>query len=497
MICVSIGRSRHKHMIAEHRHLCEQGAELVELRLDYISSRVNIQRLLKDRPCKTVVSVRREQDGGKYTGSEDARLIMLREAIANGVEYIDLEEDVAGSIPRFGKTKRIISYHSFRNTPDNLRELHARLKSLDADIVKIATMANQPHDNLRVLEMMQESDSPTIGMCMGDIGTPSRILGPKFGAPFTYATFHHERALAPGQLSYEQMVNVYRHNRISSATAVFGVVADPVAHSLSPQIHNAAFGASDIDAVYVPFRVPFDALGQFMEDVARLGIRGLSVTIPHKEAVAKFLTKVDPAVKGIGAVNTVLFKGPDVLGYNTDYKAAMDCLEQALGGTPGPGSPSPLKEKKVLVLGAGGVARAVMYGLHRRGAKTTIAGRTRSRAQYLAETFGGRCVEWSARHMSDVEIIVNCTPVGMHPNVDETPFNKSHLKPSTIVFDTVYNPESTLLLKEARSHGCRTVTGVEMFIRQAALQFLLFTGKEAPEPLMRETLKRAIGPVKY
>jgi 3-dehydroquinate dehydratase/shikimate dehydrogenase len=175
----------------------------------------------------------------------------------------------------------------------------------------------------------------------------------------------------------------------------------------------------------------------------------------------------------------------------------MDCLENALGGAAPPGSPSPLKEKKVLVLGAGGVARAVMYGLQRRKAKTTIASRTRSRAQYLAETFAGRCVEWTARHTGDFEIIVNCTPVGMHPNVDETPFHKSHLKPSMIVFDTVYNPESTLLLKEARSHGCRAVTGVEMFIRQAALQFLLFTGKEAPEPLMRETLKRAIGPVKY
>ena len=176
MICVSIGRSRHKHMMAEHAHLVEQGAELVELRLDYISSRVNIQRLLKDRPCATVITVRREQDGGKYTGSEEARLIMLREAIADGVEYVDLEDDIAGKIPRFGKTKRIISYHNFRNTPDNLRELHARMKALDADIVKIATMANQPHDNLRMLEMMQESDCPTIGMCMGDIGTPSRIL---------------------------------------------------------------------------------------------------------------------------------------------------------------------------------------------------------------------------------------------------------------------------------------------------------------------------------
>jgi 3-dehydroquinate dehydratase/shikimate dehydrogenase len=332
---------------------------------------------------------------------------------------------------------------------------------------------------------------------MGDIGTPSRILGPKFGAPFTYATFHHERALAPGQLSYDQMVNIYRHNNIGSNTAVYGVVADPVAHSLSPQIHNVAFADKEIDAVYVPFRVPFDTLGQFIEDVPRLGIRGLSVTIPHKEAVAKFLTKVDPAVKGIGAVNTVLFKAAEVLGYNTDYKAAMDCLENALGGAVPPGTPSPLKDKKVIVLGAGGVARAVMYGLQRRGAKTTIASRTRSRAQFLADSFGGRCVEWSARHIGDAEIIVNCTPVGMHPNVDESPFNKSHLKPSMVVFDTVYNPESTLLLKEARSHGCRVVTGVEMFIRQAALQFLLFTGQEAPEALMRETLKRAIGPVKY
>jgi 3-dehydroquinate dehydratase/shikimate dehydrogenase len=497
MICVSIGRSRHKHMLAEQRHLCEQGAELVELRLDYISSRVNIQRLLKDRPCKTVVTVRREQDGGKYTGSEDARLIMLREAIANGVDYVDLEEDIAGKIPRFGKTKRIVSYHSFRNTPDNLRELHERLRGLDADIVKIATMANHPHDNMRVLEMMQESDSPTIGMCMGDIGTPSRILAPKFGAPFTYATFHHERALAPGQLSYEQMVSVYRHNSISQTTAVYGVVADPVAHSLSPQIHNAAFAAAGIDAVYVPFRVPFDTLGQFVEDVPRLGIIGLSVTIPHKEAIAKYLTKVDPAVKGIGAVNTVLFKGTEVLGYNTDYKAAMDCLENALGGVAAPGAPSPLKNKKVTVLGAGGVARAVMYGLQRRGARATIASRTRSRAQLLAESFGARCVEWSARHGTDAEIVVNCTPVGMHPNVDESPFNRSHLKPSMIVFDTVYNPESTLLLKEARTHGCRVLTGTDMFVGQAGLQYFLFTGKEPPLQLMRETLRRAIGPVKY
>jgi len=482
-------------MLAEQKHLVEQGAQMIELRLDYISTRVNIQRLLKDRSCPTIVTVRREQDGGKFTGTEEARLVMLREAIAVGVEYVDLEEDIASQIPRFGKTKRIISYHSFRKTPDDLRGLHTRLAALDADIVKIATMANQPRDNLRMLEMMQQSEMPTIGMCMGDIGTPSRILGAKFGAPFVYATFHHERALAPGQLSYDQMINIYRHNHLNEETAIYGVIADPIGHSLSPEVHNAAFGAAGINAVYVPFRVSVDKLGQFVEDVSRLNLRGLSVTIPHKEAIAKQLTKVDPAVKGIGAVNTVLFKGNEVLGYNTDYKAAIDSLENALGDVGA--EPSPLKGKHVLVLGAGGVARAILYGLQRRGAKVTIASRTYSRAKNLADAFGAHAVDWKARHNVEPNIVVNCTPIGMHPNVDESPFGKSHIKPAMVVFDTVYNPESTLLLKEAKSRGCRTITGVEMFIRQAALQFLLFTGQEAPHKLMHDTLKRAIGPVKY
>jgi 3-dehydroquinate dehydratase/shikimate dehydrogenase len=369
------------------------------------------------------------------------------------------------------------------------------LSALDADVVKIATMANHPHDNLRVLEMMHQSETPTIGMCMGDIGTPSRILGSKFGAPFTYATFHHERALAPGQLSYDQMVNVYRHNDVNEETDVFGVIADPIAHSLSPQIHNAAFAAKGVNALYVPFRVPVDTLDQFVEDVPRFGIRGLSVTIPHKETIAKQLTKVDPAVKGIGAVNTVLFKGNEVLGYNTDYKAAMDSLQNALRFV-GSGD-NQLTGKRVMVLGAGGVARAIMYGLERHQAKVCVACRTRDRADALAEAFSARAVDWAARHTVETEIVVNCTPVGMHPNVDETPYSKSHLKPGMVVFDTVYNPESTLLLKDARHRGCQVVTGVEMFIRQAGLQFFLFTGKEAPTDVMLEALRRAIGPVRF
>jgi 3-dehydroquinate dehydratase/shikimate dehydrogenase len=495
MICVSIGRSRHKHMKAEHRHLVQEGARLVELRLDYITSRVNIARLLRDRPCPVIATCRREQDGGKFTGTEEKRLIILRSAIAEGVDYVDLEEDVASQIRRYGQTKRIISYHNFRHTPRDLRELHARMARLDADIIKIATMANHPRDNVRVLEMMQESEIPTIGMCMGDIGTPSRILAAKFGAPFTYATFHHERALAPGQLSYQQMTEVYNYEGIRRETEVFGVVADPVSHSYSPLIHNAAFRESGVSAVYIPFRVPREAVHEFIEDVPRLGIKGLSVTIPHKETFAKYLTKVDPAVKGIAAVNTVIFKDGQIVGYNTDYKAAMDALEAKLG-TVG-AQPSPLANRRVLVLGAGGAARAILYGLERRHARAFISSRTRQRADTLADNFSGRAVDWEDRHRVAVEIVINTTPVGMHPNVDETPYKKQFLKPSMLVFDSVYNPESTLLVKEARETGCEVITGVEMFIRQAALQFYLFTGQEAPAEHMRQTLRRAIGPVRY
>ncbi|TWT48314.1 shikimate dehydrogenase [Botrimarina hoheduenensis] len=495
MICVSIGRSRHKHMLAEHKHLVEQGAKLVELRLDYISSRVNLQRLLADRPSPVIITVRREQDGGKFSGTEEERMMLLREAIALGVDYIDLEEDIAHKVPRYGATKRLVSYHNFRHTPENLAELHAQMATKDADVIKLATMAQHPVDNVRMLELVQSSAIPTVGMCMGDIGAPSRILGAKFGSPFTYATFHHERTLAPGQLSFQQMTEIYNYDRIGPETDVYGVIADPVGHSLSPQIHNAAFAHAGVNAVYVPFRVPADTLADFMKNAERLGVKGLSVTIPHKEAITAHLTKVTPDAKGIKAVNTVVRRGADLVGCNTDCGAAMDSLEHALGEVGA--NPSPLAGKRVLLLGAGGVARAIAYGLKKRGAKTTVAGRSRERAERLADEFDGRAIDWNARQSTSTDVLINCTPIGMHPNVDQSPFGKSYLKPALVVFDTVYNPESTLLVKEAREHGCTVITGVDMFVRQAALQYQLFTESAPPTQLMRETLKRAIGPVRY
>ena len=495
MICVSIGRGRHRHVVVEHRHLVEQGATLVELRLDYINGEVNLRRLVADRSCPVIITCRRAVDGGKFTGSEEQRLLLLRAAIAEGVDYVDLEEDIAASIPRFGRTKRIISFHDFRKTPDNLDDLHRRMCELDPDIVKISTMANHPHDNLRVLELAHRSKVPTIGLCMGDIGTPSRILAGKFGSPFTYATFHHERALAPGQLSYQQMTETYRYDSINAETEVYGVIADPIGHSLSPQLHNAGFYHRRLNKVYVPLRVPRESLPRFIDDAPAWGIKGLSVTIPHKEEVLKKLTDADAAVRGIGAANTVVFEGKKRLGFNTDCQAAIESLEAAVGGREE--FDRRLAGKTALVLGAGGVGKAIVFGLLRRGVNVVVADGAHRQALTLAKRFDCRSVEWSARHTVLADLLLNCTPLGMHPNVDETPFEKHHLRPSMIVFDAVYNPESTLLLKEARSRNCTVISGVDMFVRQACLQFQLFTGEEGPADLMRETIRRVIGAAKY
>ena len=493
MICVSIGRGRHKHVIAEHKHLVEKGAKLVELRLDYINGTVNLKRLIGERPCPVVITCRREKDGGKWTGTEEERVTLLRSAIAEGVEYVDLEEDIAGDIPRFGKTKRIVSYHDFNATPDDLEALHSRMASLDADVVKIACMGHSTGDNLRCLNLMRCSDVPTVAICMGEIGTPSRILAARFGAPFTYATFHQERSLAPGQLSFDQMQGIYHYDKVNEETEIYGVIADPIGHSLSPVIHNAAFRELGMNKLYVPFRVPREDLETFLQGCREMGVTGLSVTIPHKEAIIRRMSQVDGAVRGIGAANTVVFNESGANGYNTDYRAAMDCIDSAAGGA----GEKPLEGKSALVLGAGGVAKAVVFGLLRRGAKVTIASRTRERAQELADRMECAAVDWEARHQIDANILINGTPVGMHPHVDRTPFDKRKIHSTMVVFDTVYNPESTLLIKDAKAQGAKVVTGVEMFIRQAAYQFKLFTGQEAPLQLMRDTLKRATGAAKY
>jgi 3-dehydroquinate dehydratase/shikimate dehydrogenase len=342
--------------------------------------------------------------------------------------------------------------------------------------------------------MIRKAKIPTIGLGMGDIGVPTRILAGKFGAAHTYATFHSERALAPGQLSFEHMTQIYRYDQINAETEVYGVVADPIGHSLSPFVQNAAFAHLGLNKVYVPFRVPREDLSRFIDEAESLGIRGLSVTIPHKEEVIKKLTKADAAVHGIGAANTVVLNGPVRVGYNTDYHAAMSSLEEAMQLASA--GERPLAGKTALVLGCGGAGMAITYGLVRRGAQVLVSDIAPRKAEAMAERFDCLAVDWADRHKANPDILINSTPVGMHPNVDESPYEKHHLRPSMVVFDAVYNPENTLLIKDARSRNCTVVTGIEMFVRQACLQFKLFTGHEGPADLMRDVIRRTIGAVR-
>ncbi len=497
MICVSLGRTRHKMMLAEHEALAERGAELVELRLDWLSHSPDLGRLLKDRPTPVVVTCRRPRDKGLWKQSEDQRQTLLRAAMVSGAEYVDLEEDVAASISRYGATKRIVSYHNFDKTPPNLEEIHARLAKHDPDIVKIVTMANSPLDNVRMLRLVQQAQVPTVGFCMGEFGIPSRILAGRYGAPFTYATFHKERTMAPGQLAFEEMRDLFRYDSIDANTEIYGVVADPVAHSLSPLLHNAAFAHEGLNKVYLPLRVPKGQFAEAIRAYESLGLRGCSVTLPHKEAVLEFTDQHDGQVEAIGAANTLYRDGAGQWrAANTDYDAALESLCESLPERTGEeiaSDPShPLAGRKVLMLGAGGVARAIGMGIIKNGGALMISNRTKARAEVLARHLGCLVIQWENRGAAFADVLINCTSVGMHPKVDESPFMENWLREGMVVFDTIYNPERTLLIKQARERECRTVTGVEMFVRQAARQFELFTGRPAPLEVMRKTLRQAI-----
>ena len=494
MICVSIGRTRHKMVLAEHRALAERGAELVELRLDWLSHSPDVSRLMAERPTPVVITCRRRSDKGRWSGSEDQRQTVLRSAVVEGAEYVDIEDDIAKAIPRYGETRRIISHHNFDETPDDLEKIYKTMCELDPDIVKLVTMANRPEDSVRLLKLVDSAEIPTVAFCMGELGLASRLLCGKYGSPFTYATFSSERTLAPGQLSFEEMAETYRFDRIGQDTRVFGVLGDPLAHSHSPLIHNAAFDASGVDAVYLPLRVPADGLVKTLESFQWLEIDGYSVTIPHKEAVLEVATSVDDTVEHLGAANTLCRNGEqDWVASNTDLPAAIATLKTALESLSGSND---LKGRKCLVLGAGGAARAVAGGLVEEGAAVIVSGRTRQRASELASDLGCQETGWENRGTQFADVLINCTPVGMHPNVNESPFQPQWLGDNTLVFDTVYNPENTLLIKQARERGCPTVSGIEMFIRQAALQYELFTNQMAPLDVMRETLRRGISAVR-
>jgi 3-dehydroquinate dehydratase/shikimate dehydrogenase len=494
-ICVVIGRTRHKMIQAEIQEAYKRGARLVELRLDFLAKAPDFKRLLVNKPCPMIATVRRPEDGGRYGGTEDERRLLLRQAIVAGFDWVDLETDVADHIRRFKDVKRVISYHNMRETPADLEKIHAHMCTQDADLVKVAVRAQQPGDNLRVMRLLREPPRPTIAVCMGDLGSPSRLLAGKFGSPFTYAAFNKERGIAPGIPSFEELRKVYFYDQVNADTQVYAVIGDPVGHSLGPLIHNAAFRHVGLNAVYIPIRVPRGDLTAFLKEFDSLPVQGYSVTIPHKEAAMDAARTRDEAVAWVGAANTLVRGEDGFAAYNTDYQAALQSLQANLAPALD-GSAGTLHSRSVLLLGAGGVARAVAHALQKAGALLTITNRTPERALKLKEEVGCRVCDWEARNSVSCDVLINCTSVGMHPNVDDIPVHPGVLKPGMTVFDTVYTPETTMLVKEARMRSCHVLTGVDMFVRQAALQFRLFTGKEPPLDLMRSVVRRALSPVR-
>jgi 3-dehydroquinate dehydratase/shikimate dehydrogenase len=497
MICVTIGRGRHSSLAEEWKAAAEAGVELVELRIDCLRRDPDLKRILANRPTPLVFTIRRGADGGLWRGNEERRQALIREAIVLGVDYVDLEMDIATKIRRFGKTKRIVSYHNHKGTPESVQDTAEQCDEMDADVVKIATLAQSIEDASRVLQLGKSAAVPTIPIAMGELGVFTRILSAKFGAPFTYAGFNPERIFAPGMLPFDVLKRDYCYDAINAETEVYAVIGDPIEQSLSPAIHNPSYRELGLNKVMVPLLIPADALTSSLKVLEWLGIKGMSVTIPHKEAIVGLLSRKDGAVERTGSCNTVVVEDGKWTGYNTDYRAAMDALERALGGELDNEDSSALLDKQVLILGAGGVARSIAFGLQRRGAIITITNRHDERAVQLAEEVGGRTVNWSMRASLTPDIMINCTPVGMHPDVDDTPVPPGAFsKPKTVVFDTVYHPENTMFLKLARERGCSTVTGVDMFVNQAAHQFKLYTGQAAPVDTMRDVLKRKLGPIR-
>ncbi len=469
-----------------------RGADAVELRLDYLlhdeDNAYAVLELIDSVPVPVIATCRPAWEGGRFAGQEYRRLAILHQCARAGAAWIDVERAVASSDRPAGTT--ILSFHDFDHLPDDLGPIVADLDASDAEANKVAFAVDHPADALRALDVLRVCDKPTIALAMGEAGMLSRVLARKYGALATFAALDRGSESAPGQPTLTEMRELYRWEQLGQRTQLCGVVGCPVGHSMSPAIHNAALAAADIDAVYLPLRVPegADSFARWMDALlARpwLHWRGLSVTIPHKEHALAYLglDACDERAGRIGAVNTITFE-PDgsLRGDNTDYAAAIDALCSAMGI-----DREQLAGRRVALLGAGGAARAILAALACYQAETTVYNRTLARAQQLADEFGADAGVLDEAAETDAEILINCTPLGMHPRVDASPLQT--IPPAAeVVFDTIYNPVETRLLTLARQAGCQVVTGVDMFVEQGARQFELWFHQPPPRPAMRDAL---------
>ncbi len=462
----------------------------IELRLDWLRSdreRGKLLAALRRYPRKGVTLIatcRRILGGGKLAGGAEAELYWLSQAREAGCEWCDLEIETLRELP--GQTARsipvppkiLLSFHDFQRTPPLPRRLvHARRG--EADAVKIAARALTISDSLRLLRLARASND-IVSVPMGETGLPARLLALREGSALAYAPV--SVATAPGQVSLHDFKRLYRADAITRKTKVFGVIGNPVGHSLSPLLHNTGFVAAKSDASYLPFLV--ENLREFVQAIPEFGLRGFSVTIPHKQTIMKYLAQCEPMAEKIGAVNTVVVgKDGKLRGSNTDYIGVLRALEDHLR----------LRDSRVLIFGAGGSARAAAFALANAGAEVLICARREAAARELARASGAQAI--ARKHLASArfEAIVNATPVGMYPHAGTSPLSPRELN-CKLVMDLIYRPLRTQLLKIAVAKGIRAISGVEMFLAQGFAQWELWMGKAAPEAAMRRAVMAKLRP---
>jgi len=491
-VVVPISAPDTKGLNAQVDRAFEAGADLIELRIDLCAEAgldpAEAVAAIRGMRLPAIATNRSREEGGAWQGSQTDRLELLRQAAATGADYVDCEltaHQALGELP--GRARLVLSHHDFEGMGDDLPEIVQRMYAAGATIAKVAVTPRDAAELDPLAELCArwgshgEEAIPGKGLVaigMGEHGAPSRLLAGAWGSAWSFGQLDGQ-GTAPGQPSAIDLLQRYRVANQGPDTRIFGVLGNPVAHSLSPLIHNAAFRADDLDAVYVPFLAD-DPLAFWRACGA--WIDGLSITIPHKTALIEEMDEVEQLALKIGAINTI-YRGEEgqTIGANTDAPAAVDCVQKATGSIAG---------RRVLLLGAGGVSRAVAFALQAAGAEVVISNRTAERAQALADEVGCRWIAAEDATDEPYEVLINGTSVGMES--EHSPWPPELHRPGSVVFDTVYTPLETRLLQDAQATGGTPVCGLSMLVTQALGQYERWTGLEAPEPLMHRVALEAL-----
>jgi 3-dehydroquinate dehydratase/shikimate dehydrogenase len=465
-----------------------------------------------------IVTCRDKAQGGAADLPSELRTRILIEALDGGADYIDCEfdnfvlgeirEKLTAALDARPDSRLILSAHNFSGPFDDPGAVWEEIAAAEPGAIpKVVYTANHINDCFGAFDLLmhKDPDRDAIVLCMGQAGVITRLLAKKLGGFVSFACCDADHATAPGQVAIEELKELYRWDSIDEKTELFGVIGSPVGHSLSPAIFNACFESQGINALYVPLAVDGakEEFYAFINGVVArgggggtgggLGFGGFSVTIPHKAHALDYVNHagefVEPLAENIGAVNTLKIGfGGIVSGYNTDYAGAMDALVGVLGI-----DRHELHSMKIAVVGAGGVARAVVAGLADVGAHVTVYNRTVSKAAALGDEFSCRHAGLDELGDMEAQVVINCTSIGMHPDVDDSPVPAECFREGMAVFDTVYNPLETKLLREAAAAGAKTVNGAEMFVRQAMAQYKIFIGAGADEGVIRDTVEKRLG----